>query len=103
MLRRMLLVVAVSVLISSPVAAQEILRGTLKKLDLTATQAVIAVDGKRQDYTLTNEPRVLDATGDTLAERLKGFTPGTAIFLRPEKRGDRILGKDFHLSDKTHF
>ncbi len=89
MLRRMLLVVAVSVLLSSPVAAQEVLRGTLKKLDLSAMQAVIEVDGKSQEYTLTNETRVLDATGDTLAERLKGFTPGTAIFLRPEKRGDR--------------
>ncbi|MBL8826242.1 MAG: hypothetical protein JNM18_04600 [Planctomycetaceae bacterium] len=89
MLRRILFVLMVCLLNQSSSSAQEILRGTLKKLDLTAMQAVIEVDGKSQEYSLTNETRVLDASGGTLAERLKGFTPGVAIFLRPERRGDR--------------
>jgi Cu/Ag efflux protein CusF len=85
----MLLTLLVCLTTFSTASAQQILRGTLKKLDIEAKQAVIEVDGKEKEYVLTDETRVLDATGDTLAEKLKGFTPGTAIFLRPEKRGDR--------------
>lgn len=86
---RMLLTLLVCLNTFSTASAQQILRGTLKKLDIEAKQAVIEVDGKEKEYVLNDETRVLDATGDTLAEKLKGFTPGTAIFLRPEKRGDR--------------
>lgn len=86
---RMAIVCVACLTLPTIASAQQILRGTLKKLDLAAKTMQIEVDGKEREYELSDQTHVLDATGDTLAEKLKEFKAGAAIFLRPERRGER--------------
>ncbi|HND55200.1 MAG TPA: hypothetical protein PLV92_22455, partial [Pirellulaceae bacterium] len=69
--------------------AEDILRGTLVKLDVPGREIVVKRDGRDETYGLDDETRVLSATGRDLAERLKDFRAGDAIFFKPTTRGGR--------------
>lgn len=73
------------------ISAQEIQRGTLKRLDLEARQIVVTRDGRDWELTLTERTQVLDASGKTLAEKLSGFKVGSEVFWRAmEREGEQI-------------
>lgn len=86
---RALLFVATLLLASDVASAQEILRGKITKIDVEGKKITVTVDGKDNEYGLEERMRVLDATGETLAERLKGFEVGKAIYLQPTTRDGR--------------
>jgi len=71
--------------------AQEIRRGVLKELDVAKKSIVITADGKDQSFELTDSTRVLDATGDTLAEKLRDFRTGKDIFFRQQTADGKVL------------
>ena len=73
---------------------QVIERGTLKKLDVEKRLVVVTIDGRDREFLLTDDTQVLGETGKDLAEKLKRFKEGAAIFVRPVKRDDRevLLG-----------
>lgn len=76
------LVVLVLGSLAASAAAQEIQRGRLKELDLTKRRIVITVDGRDRELDLTDETRVLDRSGTTLAERFRGLNAGDDIFFQ---------------------
>jgi Cu/Ag efflux protein CusF len=81
MLRHLSLALALlAALVAAPAQGQEIQRGKLKQLDADKKQIVVTQDGKDLELTLTDETRVFDATGNTLAEKLKDFKAGADIF-----------------------
>jgi hypothetical protein len=86
---RSLFVVTLFALLPSDAEAQEILRGKITKLDVEGKKITVTVDGKDQEYGLEEQTRVLNATGDTLAERMKGFAVGSSIYLQPVTRDGR--------------
>jgi Cu/Ag efflux protein CusF len=78
--------------------AQEIQRGTLKSLDLDKMQLVVTVDGNDRELTLTERTQVLEATGKNLAEKLKDFKAGTAIFFRAVARDGKEVVEGLKLA-----
>ncbi len=84
-------VLVVLMLLPSLLPAQEIRRGTLKKLDVAKKKITIESDGKEKEFSLTDDLRVLDATGKDLAERLKDFREGSPIFFQPTRDGGDVL------------
>lgn len=84
-------VFVVLMLLSGWLPAQEIQRGTLKKLDVARKKITIESAGKEREYSLTDDLRVLDATGKDLAERLKDFREGSPIFFQPTRDGGDVL------------
>lgn len=78
--------------IPTTLPADEIQRGTLKKLDVAGKKVVVEIDGKQREFTLTNDTHVLGASGKDLAEKLKDFREGNSIFVKPETRdGQEVL------------
>lgn len=72
--------------------AQDILRGTLKTLDVPGKKVVVTIDGKEREFGLSNDTQVLGESGNDLAEKLKGFKAGDPIFVRPvERDGKQVL------------
>lgn len=72
--------------------AQEILRGTLKKLDVPGKKVTVEIDGKQRELLLTDDTKVFGGTGQDLAEKLKGFREGDSIRVQPTKRdGKEVL------------
>ncbi len=71
--------------------AQEILRGTLKKLDVPGKKVTVEIDGKQREFTLTDDTRVLNSSGKDLAEKLKDFREGSAIMVAPVSRDSKEL------------
>lgn len=72
--------------------AQEILRGTLKKLDVPGKKVTVEIDGKSREFTLTDDTRVLNSSGKDLAEKLKDFKEGNAIMVAPIRDGNQLRG-----------
>jgi hypothetical protein len=73
-------------------SGQEIERGTLKRVDLDNHQVVVTIGGTDRTFILTDETRVLGVTGRDLAERLKDFTPGSPVMVKPVVRdGKEVL------------
>lgn len=74
--------------------AQEIERGKLQSIDVEWKSLVVTVDGRERTIRVTDRTRVFDASGDTLAERLKDFRPGRELFLRTQRSdgGETALG-----------
>jgi hypothetical protein len=92
MIRSLIRCVVVLLLLSpSLLAAQEIQRGTLKKLDVAKKKMTIEHDGKEKEFSLTDDLRVLGGSGNTLAERLKEFRDGSPIFFQPTRDGGDVL------------
>ena len=71
--------------------AQEILSGTLKKLDIPGKKVTVEIDGKQREFTLTEDTRVLNSSGKDLAEKLKDFREGSAIMVAPVTRDSKEL------------
>ena len=92
MKRNLVRCVIVSVLFfSSLLPAQEILSGTLKKLDVPGKKVTVEIDGKQREFTLTDDTRVLNSSGKDLAEKLKEFREGSAIRVAPVSRDSKEL------------
>jgi Cu/Ag efflux protein CusF len=72
----------------------DIRRAKIKKIDLDAMVMTLTVDGKDQDFILTEKTTVLDSKGETLKERLSGFKAGSEVQFRSEKRDgkDTLVG-----------
>ena len=84
-------VLVVLLLLPSQLPAQEILRGTLKKLDVAGKKVTVEIDGKQREFTLTDDTRVLNSSGKDLAEKLKDFREGSAIMVAPLNRDSKEL------------
>jgi Cu/Ag efflux protein CusF len=85
-------VAVVLLLFPSLLPAQEILRGTLKKLDVPGKKVTVEIDGKQREFTLTDDMRVFGGSGKDLAEKLKDFRDGDSIRVQPTKRdGKEVL------------
>src|SRR5687768_1914075 len=59
--------------------AQNIERGKLNSLDIENKLLVVTVDGKDRELALSDQTQVLDARGNTLAEKLADFKPGVEL------------------------
>lgn len=66
--------------------AQQIERGTLKKLDLPGKKIVVTQEGRDIELALNDRTNVLGASGKNLAEKLKDFREGSEIFYRAGKQ-----------------
>jgi Cu/Ag efflux protein CusF len=65
---------------------------TIKKIDLDKLVLTLTVDGKERDFLLTEDTRVLGATGNDIKERLKGFKEGADVqFVAVMKDGKDVL------------
>ncbi len=84
-------VVLAALLCPSLLPAQEILRGTLKKLDVPGKKVTVEIDGKQREFTLTDDTRVLNSSGKDLAEKLKDFREGSAVMVAPVTRDGKEL------------
>lgn len=84
-------VLAVVLFFPSLLPAQEILSGTLKKLDIPGKRVTVEIDGKQREFTLTDNTRVLNSSGKDLAEKLKDFREGSAIMVAPVARDSKEL------------
>ena len=71
--------------------ADEIQRGTLKKLDVPGKKVVVEIDGKQREFSLTDDTHVLGASGKNLAEKLKDFREGASIFVKPDTSDGRSV------------
>ncbi len=71
--------------------AQEILSGTLKKLDIPGKKVTVEIDGKQREFKLTDDTRVLNSSGKDLAEKLKDFRERSAIMVAPVARDSKEL------------
>lgn len=81
-----------ALLFPSPLPAQEILRGTLKKLDVPGKKVTVEIDGKQREFLLNEDTRVFGGSGKDLAEKLKDFREGSAIRVQPVTRdGKEVL------------
>ncbi len=81
-------------------SADEIQRGTLKKLDVAGKKVVVEIDGKQREFSLTNDTHVLGASGKDLAEKLKDFREGNSIFVKPETRDGKEVLLGIKLADQ---
>lgn len=80
--------------------ADEIQRGTLKKLDVPGKKVVVEIDGKQREFSLTDDTHVLGASGKNLAERLKDFREGASIFVKPDTSDGRSVLMGIKLADE---
>ena len=80
------------------VTAQDIERGKVKSLDLEKKLLVVTSDGEDRELILTDQTNVLDAQGDTLAERLAGFKVGAEMLFRATRRDGRELALGLRLA-----
>jgi hypothetical protein len=78
-------------------SAQEIERGKLKSLDLEKRVLIVTANGKDRELTLTDETRVLDARGNTLAEKLADFKAGAEMQFRAATRDGREVALGLRL------
>lgn len=78
-------------------SAQNIERGKLKSLDVQKKVLVVTVDGKDRELSLTDQTRVLDAQGETLAEKLKDFKAGADINFVAATRDCRDVAQGLRL------
>lgn len=93
-------VALVSLMFPSLRFAQDIERGTLKKLDVAGKKVTVEIDGKQREFSLTEDTRVLGASGKDLAEKLKDFREGNSIFVRPETRDGKEVLLGIKLADE---
>jgi Cu/Ag efflux protein CusF len=79
--------------------AQEVQRGTLKKLDVEKHLIVVTIDGKDHELTLTDDTQVLGGQGDSLAEKLRSFKEGSEIFVKAGQRGGKQVVQGIRLAE----
>jgi hypothetical protein len=61
-------------------------RGKIKKIDLERRILSLALDSKDEEFQLTEDARLLGASGKNLRERLQGIKEGVDIFFKATKR-----------------
>ena len=93
-------IVFVVLILPSWLFAQDIERGTLKKLDVAGKKVTVEIDGKTREFSLTDDTRVLGGTGKDLAEKLKDFREGNAIMVQPVTRGGKEVLRGIALGDR---
>jgi hypothetical protein len=81
--------------------AQDILRGTIAKLDVEKRQIAVTIDGRQREFVLTDDTRVLGAAGKDLAERMKDFRVGVQVFVKPVTRDGREVLEGIKLAEMT--
>jgi hypothetical protein len=81
--------------------AQQIQRGTLKRLDIPGKKVTVEIDGKTREFILTDDTQVRGGAGQDLAEKLKNFRAGSAILVRPETRNGKEVLTGIALADRT--
>lgn len=79
-------------------AAQNIERGKLKSIDVEKKVLVVTAEGKNRELSLTDQTRVLDAEGETLAEKLKDFKAGADIQFVAVPRDGREFARGLRLA-----
>jgi Cu/Ag efflux protein CusF len=92
MTRRLFVVVAAVALFTTTLLAQEsIQRGKIKKVDADKGVVTITVDGKDQDFVVTDDTRLVDSGNKDLAQRLrdKAFKEGAEVAFKAEERGGK--------------
>src|SRR6185369_1877797 len=82
---------------ADPALAQTIERGKLKSLDVEKKLLVVTAEGKDRELSLTEETRVLDAEGKTLAEKLADFKAGADMQFVAVKRDGREFAQGLRL------
>src|SRR5215831_50514 len=70
-------------------AQDGIRRAKIKNLDLDRMTLTLTIDGKDRDFTLTEQTRVLGATGKDLRERLRDFKAGEEVFFKVGRKGSK--------------
>jgi hypothetical protein len=80
------LVVVAGFVLAQPPGIQ---KGKVKKIDFEKMIVTLTVDGKDQEFTLTEETRILGGEGKTLKERMKDIKEGSAVFFKPVSRGGK--------------
>jgi hypothetical protein len=81
---------AMYVLVVGFVVAQDgIRKGALKKLDAEKKTVTITVDGKDQDFVLTENTRVPGTEGKEFKDRFAGLKPGSEIQFKTETKDGR--------------
>jgi hypothetical protein len=81
-------------LLTGALPAQEgIQRGTVKKVDPTKGTITITVDGKDQDFAVTDDTRIVDAAGKPARDGLKheGFKEGAAVMFKAGEKDKSVL------------
>jgi hypothetical protein len=73
---------------------QGIQRGKVKSIDLDRLLITLTVEDSDHTYALTEDTKVLGATGKNLKKNLERLKPGTELMFKVEKRGgkDVIVG-----------
>lgn len=66
-------------------------RAVVKKIDLDGKVLTLTVDGKDQEFHLTDNTPVLGVQGKDLKERFQGIKEGTPIFFRAETRDGKAV------------
>ena len=84
--------------LASVATAQNIEQGKLKSLDVAARRLVVTVGETDRTLTLTDTTRVLDATGETLAEKLADFKPGADMQFLAERRDGQEFARGLRLN-----
>lgn len=88
--------VAVLVFAGQLMAQNDVRRGTIKKIDLDRMVMVLTAGDDDVEFAMTENTRVLDASGKDLKERLRAYKEGAAVMFRAA----RIDGKDTLLGIK---
>jgi Cu/Ag efflux protein CusF len=102
MARRWFGVVAAVALLATALLAQDaIQRGKIKKVDAEKGTVTITVDGKDQDFLVTEDTRLADASGKDVAQRLqdKAFKEGAEVAFRAEEKGGKKVLVGLKLGD----
>ena len=81
------------------VQAQEVQRGTLKKLDLENLVVVVTISGRDHELTLIDDTQVPGGQGNTLAEKLRAFKEGSEIFVKAGQRGGKQIVQAIRLAE----
>ena len=100
MLKSILTTVAVLIAVAcgaGQASAQNIERGKLKSLDLEKRVLVVTANGKDRELSLNDQTRVLDAQGETLAEKLKDFKVGADMQFVAVARDGREVAQGLRL------
>lgn len=80
-------------------AQQGIRKAKVKKIDFDRMSIVLTVDGKDQEFVLTDDTRVLGAQGKDLKERMKDIKEGSPILFGVMERDGKTIVRGMKLDD----
>lgn len=85
------IVLLLGVLAAGPAEAQEMQRGTLKKLDIENHTVVVTVGGTDHELTLTDDTQVPGGQGKNLAEKFRAFREGSDVVFKALARDGKQI------------